>query len=399
MLYSIDFFYFLCYNIYMTNSIKTIKPSFDSKLTEVLFTLEQLKFRGLGGSTPPWIFYDLKEVIHLVESFSSAKIEGNKTTLFQAATSKVAQKSDNEALLEIENIRRAIVFIEEHLSKNGEINTTFIREIHKITTEGLTHNNGNTPGKFREIPVSISKTSVKTAEPFEVLPQIDDLVKFLNSDYGDRYTIIKIAITHHRFTVIHPFLDGNGRTARLLTYAMLLKEGFVGGGDFGVLNPMSIFGADRQLYFDKLSQADTQTDEGIEEWCLFVASGIKKEIEKILKLLNKEYTVNNFILPAIKECVESQFINTEEEEILKIAIKKDVFQRSDISHIFGASNSAKTRASRRIASMVEKGLIMPRPDNSKKYVVRFSNNVLLPPILNLMDESGMLPVSNSKTKD
>lgn len=381
------------------NTIKEIRPEFGSKLVDTLFDLELIRFRVIKGSTPPWIYYDLKEIIHLVESFASAKIEGNKTTLLEAAIDKIDQKSDDEAMLEIRNVQRGILYIEKHFKEGGEIDVKFIRELHHLATDGLNQQNGNIPGAFRNGPVRISKTNLVPPEAIKVPELIEDLIKYINAENKSKETVIKIAIAHHRFTAIHPFFDGNGRTARLLTYAMLLKSGFIVGGNFGSLNPMSIFGADRNVYFNKLAAADSETDEGIEEWCLFVAEGINKEIQKMVELFDKDNIVPKFILPAIKGCLEDKLISAEEEMILKVAIEKDIIQRSDIAYIFGTTGSSQTKASRYLGRMVEKGLIMPLPNesgrNSHKYVIRFANNLFLPRILKLMDEAGYLPVKNS----
>ena len=379
------------------SKIQTIQPKFDSELVEVLFYLEGMRNRPMEGSTPPWIFYDVKEIIHLVESLASARIEGNKTTLVSAAQdqAQTGKKNVDEAFKEVDAIRAAIIFVEEYILSGEKIDEAFIREIHKITTQNLKPQNNNIPGSYRIAPVKISKTKVVTAHPAEISARMKELIDFINDTTESRNAIIKIAIVHHVFTVIHPFADGNGRTARLITYAMLLSRGFMSYGELRTLNPPSIFGTDRDIYFDMLKQADSGTENGIEKWCLFVAKGIEKELEKMNKLLNKDYVVKNIIRPVLDECRSEKLISQIDYEILKIAIEKDVIQRRDVEHLFGTTGSAKTAASREFKKMKDARLLIVLPNDSKKNVMRFSNNMLLPKIISKMDEKGLLPVFHS----
>jgi hypothetical protein len=58
-----------------------VSPSFNSKLTDTLIELNHLKKLKLQGSTAPWIFFQLKNIFHILESVGSARIEGNRTTI------------------------------------------------------------------------------------------------------------------------------------------------------------------------------------------------------------------------------------------------------------------------------------------------------------------------------
>ncbi|MEM7618289.1 MAG: Fic family protein, partial [Pseudomonadota bacterium] len=61
--------------------LKMITPEFDSSLTEVIIDLNHLRKLQLGGTTPAYIFFQLKEIFQLIESIASARIEGNNTTI------------------------------------------------------------------------------------------------------------------------------------------------------------------------------------------------------------------------------------------------------------------------------------------------------------------------------
>lgn len=389
---------YLLYNDTLSNmkNIPTINPSYDSKLTSVLFDLERLRYQDIEGSTAPWLFFDLKETMHLLESIASARIEGNRTTLVSAVNDVIENEkvTKNESIKEIRNIRNGIKFIEDNIKNEGGITLGFIRELHKIAVEGLKDDGSKTPGKFRTEEVKINKSELELPLHTEVPALMQDLVDYISQDNEPKLDIIKTAISHHRFTAIHPFDNGNGRTARLLTYAMLAKQKFVDDYGMRLLNPSSVFCIDRQDYYKKLSMADTYNQKGLEGWCLYVAEGIQSEVRRVSMLLDKDFAVSKLLMPALKKAYADKYINDDEYAILRIAMEMDVFQAQDIKHLFGTSASASTQTSRVLANMREKKLIMVHPKYKKKYVIRFSNNYLLRGVLDQMNKNGLLPITD-----
>lgn len=376
--------------------IANVNPAYDSKLTSVLFELERLRYQDLEISTPPWLFFDLKEIMHLLESIASARIEGNRTTLVSAANDIIGNQkpTKNEAIKEIRNIREGIKFIEDTVTPTTVITLGHIRELHKIAVKGLKDDGSKTPGKFRKEEVTIQNSNHKPPLHNDVPRLMQELADYINEESEAKFDILKTAVAHHRFTAIHPFDNGNGRTARLLTYAMLAKQRFVDDYGMRILNPSSIFCIDRQEYYNKLSRADEGTKSGIENWCLYVAQGIQDEVSRIMKLLDKDYAIANIINPALKKAYADKYINEEEYEILKIAMDKDIFQAKDVKGIFGTTASDAVQTSRVLASMREKNLIMVHPKYKKKYVIRFANNYLLRNVLDEMNSNGLLPITN-----
>ena len=376
------------------DKILRINPTFDSKLTNAVFELEKLRYAEVSGSTPPWLFFDLKEIMHFLESIASARIERNRTTLVSAADDVVnaGNNTDNESLLELRNIRGGIAFIENSIADGTRIDLNMIRELHKITVQDLTEDGSKTPGKFRTEDVKIEKSSHTPPNHAAVQGLMSDLVDYINEDTGHQYDIIKIATAHHRFTAIHPFDNGNGRTARLLTYAMLVKAGFI-DNTLRFLNPSSIFCMDRNEYYKKLEKADSGKKNEIESWCLYVADGILDEVTRVSKLLNKKYTVDNILLPVIKEARRNKHVSDIEFKILTIAMDKNLIQAADVRHLFGTSASARVQTSRVLAAMKEKKLLMSHPKSPNKYVIRFANNHLLSGVLKEMAANDLLPAT------
>lgn len=378
------------------NEIIRVNPSYDSKLTSVLFDLERLRYQDIEGSTPPWLFFDLKEIMHLLESIASARIEGNRTTLVGAANDIIENEkpTKNESIKEIRNIRNGIRFIEENITSDEKITLSHIRELHKIAVKDLKEDGSKTPGKFRTEEVMTERSSHTPPLHNEVSGLMQELVDFVNDKSEAKFDILKTAIAHHRFTAIHPFDNGNGRTARLLTYAMLAQQRFVDDKGMRMLNPSSVFCIDRHEYYNKLAKADKGSKKGLEEWCLYVAEGIQDEVSRVMKLLDKDYAVANLLEPALKKAHYDKYINDDEYAILKIAMTKNIFQAQDVKSIFGTTASASVQTSRVLASMKEKKLIMVLPKYKKKYVIRFANNYLLRGVLDQMNDNGLLPITN-----
>lgn len=384
------------------NPLKSINPSFNSELVSELFNLEKIRYTHLGGTTPPWLFFDLREIMYILESVASARIEGNRTTVVSAAMDSLSsdEKPSDEGLQELRNIRKAIDFIEEAFDGDDDqrITPSFIREIQKIVVTDLKHDGSKCPGDWRSCPVHITKSDHRPPEHIEIPQLIQELCDYIADNNDSKMDIIKIALAHHRLAAIHPFDNGNGRTARLVTYAMLIRAKFINKTMRTILNPSAIFCMDRQEYYDKLAAADSGKEEALEDWCLYVARGIASEMVRVNKLLDRNYAVPNIIEPALKSALDSQFISAEEHEILKIAMQKDLIQAQDVRHLFGPTASAAVQTSRVLANMRDKGLLMVHPDYQKKYVMRFANNYLLRDVLLAMDRNGLLVVKNEATE-
>lgn len=384
------------------NPLKSINPSFNSELVSELFNLEKIRYTHLGGTTPPWLFFDLREIMYILESVASARIEGNRTTVVSAAMDSLSndEKPSDENLQELRNIRKAIDFIEETFDGDDsqQITPSFIREVQKIVVTDLKHDGSKWPGDWRSCSVHIKKSDHEPPNHIEIPRLIQELCDYIADDNDNKMDIIKIALAHHRLAAIHPFDNGNGRTARLVTYAMLIKAKFINKTMRTILNPSAIFCMDRQEYYNKLAAADSGGEEALEDWCLYVARGIASEIVRVNKLLDRNYAVPNIIEPALKSALDSQFISAEEHEILKIAMQKDLIQAQDVRHLFGPTASDAVQTSRVLANMRDKGLLMVHPKYKKKYVMRFANNYLLRDVLLAMDRNGLLVVKNEATE-
>jgi Fic family protein len=375
------------------HDLKLLEPTFDSTLTDLIIELDHLRKKQLGGSTHPKVFFQLKHIFHTLESIGSARIEGNNTTIAEYIETKLSDiKVVSPSIREIQNIEKAMAFIEENVS-DYPINRLFLSEMHKKIVDGLQpppDGEGDaTPGDYRKINLRINKSTHKPPEWFAVEDYMNELLEFVNKDDSPKYDLLKTAIAHHRFVWIHPFGNGNGRTVRLFTYAMLVKAGF-NVNDGRIINPTAVFCSNRNDYYNFLSEADKGTDEGLTAWIEYVLKGLKDEIEKIDKLSDYNFLRKEILLPSINHSVERKFITDVEAKILKRVIDKQVISASDIKDIF--PGKADAEVSRQIKKLIDRKMLSTEKDGTRKYILRFDNSYLFRSIIKLLGDKGFLPV-------
>ncbi|MDI6741649.1 MAG: Fic family protein [Smithella sp.] len=375
--------------------LQLIEPSFDSKLTDLVIELDHLRKKELKGTTPPVVFFQLKDLFHMLESLGSARIEGNRTTLAEVIENRLeGSSSADEKMREIFNMEKAMDFIDENI-KTFRLDRAFICELHRLTVKDLTPppkgEGDNTPGVYRKKNVDIAGSNHKPPEYLQVNDYMDELIAFINRTDLPKYDLIKTAGAHHRFVWIHPFVNGNGRTVRLFTYALLVKQGF--HVDTGrILNPTSVFCSDRKKYYDYLAEADSGEDKSMASWCEYVLSGLKQEIEKIDRLTEYNFLKKEIIIPAINHAREREIITDAESKILRKTAELGVMQAADIGEFF--PKKAAAEISRQIARLKKRKMLQPEKEGSRKYVIRFDNNYLLRGIIKSLDEKGFLPIKD-----
>jgi Fic family protein len=369
--------------------LKIYDPDFGSNLTDLIINLDYLRKKILRGTTHPQIFFQLKHIFHMLESIGSARIEGNHTTIAEYIETKIKEpETANENIQEILNSEKAMQFIDENVL-DTEINRAFLSEIHKTVVKNLTHEGSKTPGSYRKSNLEIVGSKHTPPDYSQIETYMNELLDFINDTHAEKYDLLKTAVAHHRFAWIHPYDNGNGRTVRLLTYAMLIKQGF--NVNLGrIINPTAVFCNDRNKYYDALALADSGTKKGILIWCEYVLSGLKDEIEKIDRLLDYKYLHDKILLPTLSLARKRENITDQEERVLRVAIKKQVFMSSDIEDIF--PGKAHTERSRALRKLKERNMIVPERNSARKYIIRFDNNYLLRSIIETLGKNDFLPL-------
>ena len=190
----------------------------------------------------------LNEQLTVEWIYNSNAIEGSTLTLRE--TQLVLQtgltiggKSLREHF-EVINHRDAIEYVEALAAGEGPITAFEIRQIHKLV---MMHIDDQGAGQYRTLPVRIAGTSRQPPDAWEVARYMVEWSDWLEGPALALHSIERAALAHHRLVAIHPFLDGNGRTGRLVMNLRLMRDGYP---------PTVILRTNRQQYYRVLARAD-----------------------------------------------------------------------------------------------------------------------------------------------
>lgn len=371
--------------------INTPTPKFDSGLTKTILELEHLKNRPLANTTSENVFLQLKSLLHAVEAVASARIEGNHTTI----ASYIEKRDDNshkndEQIVEISNLIAGLDFIDKYVMEEP-ISADFIKELHKVVVGSLTHEGDKRAGAWRDEPRYIANAKHQPPEPYDVPDLMRELIDYINNDDGEQYDLLKIAIANHRFVWIHPFGNGNGRTDRLLTYALLCKRGYIAPNKMRLFNPTAVFAGDRNKYYDMLALADDYKDEHILEWCEYFLSGVRDEIKKSESLADADFVNKKILLPAVDRMEKAGIVSRLESNILGRAVRLNTIKASDIKDLWGREVTSVAIA-QQIKKLRDRNLIKPTKEGGREYEISFENSELTRVTLEQMDLTGLLPI-------
>lgn len=371
--------------------INTPTPKFNSELTKTILELEHLKNSPLKNTTSESTFLQLKSLLHAVEAVISARIEGNHTTI----ASYIEKRDDdshknNEQIIEISNLIDGLNFIDRFV-REEPISADFIKELHRIVVSGLTHEGDKRAGAWRDEPRYIANAKHQPPEPYDVPNLMRELINYINNDEGEQYDLLKIAIANHRFVWIHPFGNGNGRTDRLMTYALLCKKGYIAPNKMRLFNPTSIFAGDRNKYYDMLALADDYKDEHILEWCEYFLSGVRDEIKKSESLADAEFVNKKILLPSIDRMEKAGVVSKLESNILGRAVRLGAIKASAIKDLWGREVTSVAIA-QQIKKLRDRNLIKATHEGGREYEISFENSELTRVTLEQMDLAGLLPI-------
>ena len=371
--------------------INTPTPKFDSDLTKTILELEHLKNRPHKNTTSESTFLQLKNLLHAIEAVTSARIEGNHTTIASYIEKRDDDSHKNdEQIIEISNLIDGLDFIDKYVMEEP-ISADFVKELHRIVVGDLTHEGDKRAGAWRDEPRYIANAEHQPPEPYDVPDLMRELIDYINNDNSEQYDLLKIAITNHRFVWIHPFGNGNGRTDRLLTYALLCKKGYIAPNRMRLFNPTAVFAGDRNKYYDMLALADDYKDEHILEWCEYFLSGVRDEIKKSESLADADFVNKKILLPSVDRMEKAGIISRLESNILGRAIRLNTIKASDIKDLWGREITSVAIA-QQIKRLRDRSLIKATHEGGREYEISFDNSELTRVTLEQMDLAGLLPI-------
>jgi len=206
------------------------------------------------------------------DAASSSQIEGTQATMIDAieAEAKTADKLPKD-VDDILHYVKALNYGMERL-KEFPMSLRFIRELHKVLMEGARSSHHADPGEFRKSQNWIGGTTPASARfvpppPNDMQTALGDFENFLHAK-DSVLPLLKIGLIHAQFETIHPFLDGNGRTGRLLISLYLWQQKML---ERPVLFLSSYFKRHQQEYYDRL---DGYRRGEVEQWINFLLDGV-----------------------------------------------------------------------------------------------------------------------------
>ena len=218
----------------------------------------------------------LQEQFKIEMTYNSNGIEGNTITLketflviSEGITIKGKPLKDH---LEAKNHYEALEYLYSLVEKDNSQNISeyLIRNLHKLVTA---ETDKEWAGNYRNSNVIIVGSEHTPPDAFRVPIVMGDLIKWLRENQKKLHPIELAAIFHHKLVFIHPFFDGNGRTARLAMNLLLMQKSY----------PMAVMlKNDRKKYYQTLSRAD---EKDYAPFVRFIAQAVERTLDIYLKTL------------------------------------------------------------------------------------------------------------------
>ncbi|MCK5581542.1 MAG: Fic family protein [Candidatus Omnitrophica bacterium] len=310
-----------------------------SKIVKYLTSIEKAKEAVEGLQLPFDLELKFRKEAFLKSTHYSTKIEGNALTMAQTkklldGQDVVARERDKKEVL---NYYDCLEFILKSAKQKQPVTEKLIQEIHSINLKGIFK--GKLRGHYREAQNVVMDSSTKglvymPPEVKDVGPLMQSLVGWLNRE-KDIHPVIKAAVAHYQFVTIHPFMDGNGRTARALaTYILYhahydLKQ-FISLEEF--------YSEDRSRYYKELHNCQgpnyyDRPQSDITSWLEYFIYGVAVVFEEVK---NKAMAVDKKIhLETPHQNIELlENIGARERKLLQFFKKEAQLKTKDVGRLF-----------------------------------------------------------------
>ena len=206
-------------------------------------------------------------------TYNSNAIEGNTLTLKETAMVLEGVTIDQKPLkdhLDAVGHKDAFLYIEDIAKKDVPLNESVIKNIHSL----VLMNQPEDRGVFRKIPVRIMGAFTEPVQPYLIEPKITELLA-VNEERKETMNVVeRIARFHLEFEGIHPFIDGNGRTGRLIMNLDLIREGYP---------PINVKFTDRRKYYDAFDAYYRDNDAGA--MIDLIAEYVSERLDEYLRIL------------------------------------------------------------------------------------------------------------------
>lgn len=208
-------------------------------------------------------------------TYNSNAIEGNTLTLKETAMVLEGMTIDRKPLkdhLEAVGHRDAFLYIEDIAQNKARLRDTEIKVIHSL----VLMNRPDDKGVYRRIPVTIAGAYTEPVQPYLIEPKLAELLAENEERKKTMHPIERIARFHLEFEGIHPFIDGNGRTGRLILNLELIRNGYPA---------INVKFADRRRYYDAFDAY--YRDGKADDMVLLVAKYVGERLDRYLEIVKE----------------------------------------------------------------------------------------------------------------
>lgn len=221
--------------------------------------------------------FKIYQAAELEYTFESNRIEGNTLTLRETDLVineglTISGKSMRE-YLEAINHHEAIGYIKQLMERNFPLNERELLTVHNLILRGIIPEDA---GRYRKVQVIIKDSSHMPSQPSMIAKEMEDYFSWYESNKTKIHPIILATEMHERLATIHPFIDGNGRTSRLIMNLILLQNGYL------IANIKGDYES-RMNYYQALETAQTSNNK--EDFLLFIGRIEKESLERYLKII------------------------------------------------------------------------------------------------------------------
>lgn len=338
------------------------------KVNKSLVEIERVRgFLDAMTLKDDWVS-DMQKKALILESHHSTHIEGTAISLEQAQdilSGKKVNGVSHDDEKELLNYKKAMNFISKYLGKDDPVSEGLIRELHKIIVVGVRGGQVQ-PGAYRKIQNYVANSRTKEIiytppSPLEVPHLMREFVDWINGNVEEVSPVLVSAVAQFQFVHIHPFVDGNGRTARLLSTLILYKTGY----DFKRLFTISeYYDKDRPAYYNAI-QSVRKNEMDMTVWLEYFVDGLRSQMKEI-QSKGKEIIEKDTKLQKVKK----MGLNRRQEKAVKFILQNGKITANDYQKV---TSCIRRTAQRDLDSLVEKKVIKAVAQNptdpTKHYVL------------------------------
>ena len=331
--------------------MNTFNPKFTitNRMTAAITQIERARgFLEAARLSDDWV-RDMGAEALIKEAHHTTHIEGTRLTLEQAErlwNGEVVPEADPDDTRELLNYRSAFEFVSDCLDSGDPITEGLIREIHRKLVEGVRGGKAD-PGNYRRIQNYVANSSTGEViytppSAVEVPIMMAEMVKWLNSDL-DIHPVLISGIAQFQLVHVHPFLDGNGRTSRLLSTLCLYKAGY----DFKRLFTISeYYDRDRPTFYKKI-QSVRENDMDMTGWLDYFITGLESQMIEVKE--RGEQVIRRDVL------VQKHSLNERQSKALGYLLQNDKLTIQDFESLCPDVNRRSLQ--RDLKGMLDKQLI------------------------------------------